>query len=100
MVAAFCYWGFRLAPPWNFAVGISLPVAVVIVWSLLLAPKAVYRVPLPLVAPAALLVFLLAALALADTGLKTPAVVLAVASAVNAGLGLALQRRAQQLTSP
>lgn len=68
-------------------------------WSLFLAPRAVYRVPLPLVAPAALLVFLLAALALADAGLKIPAVVLAVVSAVNAGLGLSLQRRSSEFTS-
>ncbi len=99
MVAAFCFWGFRLVPPWNFIVGISLPVAVVIVWSLLLAPRAVYRIPLPLVGPAALLIFLLAALALADAGLQTPAVVLAVVSAVNAGLGLSLQRRPPEFTS-
>ncbi len=68
-------------------------------WSLLLAPRAVYRIPLPLVGPAALLIFLLAALALADAGLQAPAVVLAVVSAVNAGLGLSLQRRPPEFTA-
>ncbi|MBG0741552.1 YrdB family protein [Paeniglutamicibacter antarcticus] len=99
MVAAFSFWGFKVPPPWNIIVGISLPVAVVVVWSLLLAPRALYRIPLPLVAPAALLIFLLAALALADAGLQTPAVVLAVVSAVNAGLGLSIQRRAPEFRS-
>ncbi len=94
MVAAFSFWGFKFSAPWNYIVGIGVPAAVVVLWSLFLAPRASHRIPLPVIPQVSLLIFLLAAVALAVAGLPAPAVMLAVVGAANAGLGFYLQRRA------
>ncbi|MDJ0358102.1 YrdB family protein [Paenarthrobacter sp. PH39-S1] len=91
MVAAFCVWGFKFAAPWNYVLGIGVPAAVVVLWSLFLAPRATHRIPLPVIPPVSLLIFLLAAVALSVAELVAPAIVLAVIGAGNAGLGLYLQ---------
>jgi hypothetical protein len=44
MLAAVGYWGFKTHSGWGLKIilGIGLPVLLIVIWSLLLAPRAVY----------------------------------------------------------
>ncbi len=53
MLVAVAYWGFNAESGWALKIifGIGLPILLIVIWSLLLAPKAAYRlggVPLTL----------------------------------------------------
>ncbi|WP_434613381.1 DUF2568 domain-containing protein [Arthrobacter sp. A5] len=91
MVAAFCVWGFKFAAPWNYVVGIGVPAAVVVLWSFISGAPCDAQDSVAVIPPVSLLIFLLAAVALAAAELVAPAIVLAVVGAANAGLGLYLQ---------
>ena len=45
MLAAFCWWGFSLSYGWpiRISAGVGLPVLAAIVWGLLMAPRAKWR---------------------------------------------------------
>lgn len=92
MLAAFCFWGFRLAMPWNVVLGIGAPLAVAVFWGAFMAPKSAQRLPWPALPLVELLVFLLASMALLSVhqlGLALPFALLAV---VYTGANFYLQR--------
>lgn len=77
MLAAFSYWGFYQAKGQLLKVVFSIvtPVLIAIFWGMLLAPKAIFIIPIPLKLLLQFLVFLLAALAFYSTGKTTTAIV-------------------------
>lgn len=84
MLAAFAYWGYKngngLVMKWLFAIG--LPVLVAVLWGLILAPKAPYRLDTTFRVIVELTLFLLAAYALYRLGYVALAIVFAVLSVV------------------
>jgi len=85
MLAAFGYWGFRgeksIWIKWGLAIG--TPLAVAILWGLLLAPKANQRLNILWGPLLSLGLFCLAALALYQTNHPALAITLAVIAIVN-----------------
>jgi hypothetical protein len=80
MVAAFFYWGFRQAYPWNLVVGIGLPAVVVVLWGIFMAPRSERRLPERAVDAASLVIFLLAGVALLAAGATVLGLVMLVVS--------------------
>ena len=82
MLAAFAYWGYKngngLVVKW--VVAIVLPLIVAVIWGLILAPKAPYRLDTPFRVIVELTLFLLAAFALYRLGYVTLAFVFAALS--------------------
>ena len=68
MLAAFLYWGFAQAAPWNLILGIALPAVVVVLWGAFLAPRSERFVGAQRALWAALLLFVAAAVALFSAG--------------------------------
>ena len=95
MIAALVLWGWT--EPTSVLVkvlaGLGLPAVVVAVWARFLAPRAGRRLPWPWLPAMTLLLFWLGALALHGAGHSTAALVMAVASAVDVGLVVLLERR-------
>ena len=85
MLAAFAYWGARTGNGTlaKVALSVGAPLLAVIVWGLFMAPKAAF--PLPIVVHTALflLIFGVAAFALARAGQPALAMVFAVVSVLN-----------------
>ena len=68
MLAAFLYWGFAQAAPWNLVLGTALPAVVVVLWGAFLAPRSERFVGAQRALWAALLLFVAAAVALFSAG--------------------------------
>ena len=85
MLAALSYWGFYgdkgTAVKWGF--GIGLPVLIVVIWGMFLAPRAAYRLDSTTGNLLSLFLFLLAATALVYTQHTALAIVLALTAIVN-----------------
>lgn len=80
MLAAFLFWGFQQAAPWNMIFGLGVPAAVVVLWGAFLAPRSSRRLPEATVSWASLGLFLAAAAALAGAGLPGWGITLALLS--------------------
>ncbi len=85
MLAALAVWGFRVADPmWlRIALGIGAPVAAGIVWGAFIAPRARRRLNDPARLALELVLFGMAAVALAAAGLLAWAIALAAAASFN-----------------
>ena len=85
MLAGFGYWGSygdkSVLIKW--VLGIGLPLLAAVVWGMLLAPRAAYRLNITGGAILSLILFLLAASALFDTQYRTLAIVLAMTAVMN-----------------
>lgn len=68
MIAAFLYWGFRQASPWNLVLGIGIPAAIVVLWGIFMASRSDRRLPVGIVQWAALAMFVLAGVVLILAG--------------------------------
>lgn len=93
MLAAFCYWGFRLRSPAGFIAGIGVPVLVIVFWGLFMAPRASRRMPWPALPLVALLIFLASAAALLAAHLAVLALLLVLVSVGHTVLSFFLNRR-------
>ncbi|MDJ0313008.1 YrdB family protein [Arthrobacter sp. H35-D1] len=80
MLAAFLYWGFQQAAPWDMVLGLGIPVAVVVLWGAFLAPRSARRLPDATVGGVSLALFLAAAAALAGAELAGLAIAMALLS--------------------
>jgi hypothetical protein len=87
-IAAFAYWGYQIGDntATSIVFGVAAPIAMIVVWGAFVAPKARYSLPKAAKWMLGLGILLLAAIALADAGNTTLAVVLGVASTINAAL--------------
>jgi hypothetical protein len=87
-IAALVAWGFAVGPnlPARFVLGLGAPAVMVLVWGVWLAPASDHRLALPWLLIAELVVFGLAAAALAAAGHPRLAAVLAVLVVLNLGL--------------
>lgn len=87
-IAAIAYWGFGLdsALPVRLLAGVGLPLLVILVWGLFVAPKSAVPVAEPVKAVLAVIVMGLAALALAGAGQPGLAAAYFVVVCVNAVL--------------
>ncbi len=90
-LAALAVWGFTVDAVWplRVALGLGAPMLLIVVWGLLLAPQADHRLAMPWLLVAKLVVFGLAAAALAAAGHPRLAVVLGVLAVLNLGLAVA-----------
>jgi hypothetical protein len=94
MLAALAYWGFSVGDgvaAW--LLGIGAPLLAAGIWGALVAPKARWPLPLPLRVLVELLLFGVAAGALAVAGQPVLAVVLGVAALATSLLNAAQERR-------
>jgi len=85
MLAAFAYWGARtgngaLA---KVALGVGAPLLAIVVWGLFMAPRAMFPLPTLIHVAFFLVIFGVAAFALARAGQPTLATVFAVVSVLN-----------------
>jgi hypothetical protein len=87
-IAAFAYWGYQIGESTATSIlyGVAAPVAMIVVWGAFVAPKARYSLPKTAKWILGLAILLLAAIALADAGSPPLAVVLGIASTINAAL--------------
>jgi len=85
MLVALGYWGFHTGQSTDarIALGLGAPVLAAIFWSLFMAPKAVRPVSTPLHLVFVVLIFGMAALALASAGRPALAWIFAVVSILN-----------------
>jgi hypothetical protein len=95
MLAALAFWGFGAAQGAGaWALGIGAPLLAAAVWGAFVAPKARWPVPAPLRVAIELVLFGLAATALAAAGQPAAAVVLGVAGVATSLLNEAQERQA------
>ncbi len=94
-VAALGYWGFGASDSAvvQWLLGVGAPVAFAMLWGALVAPKAPRRLADPARFGLEVVVFGLAAVALADAGQSALAIAFAVVIVVNLGLMFALGQR-------
>jgi hypothetical protein len=99
MIAGLAWWGSQAVSglAGRVALAILTPVAAVIVWALLAAPKARIRLPLPGVLAVKAVVFAGAAVAVYSIGQHALAIVFAVVTAVNTAVA-AVDRQALMAT--
>lgn len=85
MLAALAYWGATVGDGWlvGLVLGIGSPVVAVVLWTFLAAPNSPRRLPQPWLLMFKVVIFGLAALALANAGQSALAVVFALVVAVN-----------------
>lgn len=91
MLAGLCYWGFYVGRVWwtGLILGVVIPVLVMTIWGILLAPKAKRRLkPVP-GSIASFVLFIVSAAALSNSGLRLAALIVALAAALNLFLKLA-----------
>lgn len=93
MVAAFCYAGFRLAAPARYVVGIGLPIVIIVLWGIFMAPRAARRVPWPALPLIALAVFLVSAALLYAAHQPVMALILALVAVAYTVLNFYLKRK-------
>ena len=88
MLAAFAYWGSETggSTAVNIVLAIAAPLAAATVWAIWCAPRSPRRLPPRRRIPLELVLFALAAAALADADHTTAAVLFAAAVAVNTAL--------------
>jgi Protein of unknown function (DUF2568) len=97
MLAALAFWGFGVAEGlWGWVLGIGAPVLAAAVWGAFVAPKARWPVPAPVRVAIELVLFGVAAAALAAAGQPLAAVVLGVAGVATSLLNEAQERQAGQ----
>ena len=89
-LAALAVWGFRVGAnlPARLAMGLGAPVVIVAIWAVWLAPSSEHRLHLPWLVIAKVVVFGLAAAALAAAGHPRLAGLFAVLVVVNLGLAV------------
>lgn len=90
LLAALGYWGFTTGQtlPLKLLLGLGTPLAVAVVWGLLLAPKAARRLREPAFSILKLALFAVACIALYAAGQPTLALIFAVVVAVNHTLAM------------
>jgi uncharacterized protein DUF2568 len=88
MLAAFALWGFQASTQTvvRFILGICTPLLAVVVWGIFLAPRSTRRLTGIALHLAELVIFGLAALALAAAGHRDLAILFAVVAVVNQAL--------------
>jgi hypothetical protein len=88
MLAAFAYWGSRTggSTALNIALAVAAPLAAAAIWGVFMAPKSARRLPEAKRIPVEIVLFGLAAAALADAGATTLAIAFAAVAAVNTTL--------------
>ncbi|MFQ4147245.1 YrdB family protein [Arthrobacter sp. LAPM80] len=80
MIAAFLFWGFKQAGPWNLVLGIGVPAVVAVFWGAFMAPRSERRLPEKAVGGVSLGLFLAAAVALLSVGSTMLGVLMALVS--------------------
>ncbi|MBX3080137.1 MAG: YrdB family protein [Anaerolineae bacterium] len=87
-LVALGYWGFQASDNTllKFILGLGAPILLIVVWGMWLAPKSSRRLRRPWLQIVKLLVFGVTALALANAGQTTLAVIFAVVVIINAAL--------------
>ncbi len=85
MLAALAYWGFRTGSGAiaKTALGVGAPLLAILVWSLFMAPQATFTLPTPIRAALFVVIFGIAAFALARAGQPTLAIIFAIVAALN-----------------
>jgi hypothetical protein len=88
MVVAFGVWGYHVdgTTLLKWALGLGLPLIIMVFWGIFMAPKASSRLSWPWVPIIAVVLFLLAALALYAAGYKTQGLIMAVLAVINTTL--------------
>ena len=95
MLAALAYGGFSVSDGGEaWALGVGAPLLAAVVWGALVAPKARWPVPIPTRVVIELILFGVAAGALAVAGLPLAAVVLGAAALVTSLLNASQERQA------
>jgi Protein of unknown function (DUF2568) len=95
MLAALAFWGFGAAEGlWALVLGIGAPVLAAAVWGAFVAPRARWPVPAPVRVAIELVLFGVAAAALAAAGQPAAAVVLGVAGVATSLLNEVQERQA------
>lgn len=91
-LAALGYWGFRIGDGAlaKIALGLGAPLLMAVFWGIFLAPRAVVRLPTPLIVALKVIVFGVAALALAAAGSPVLAAIFAVVVVINLALAYGL----------
>jgi hypothetical protein len=93
-VGAFAYWGFNASDNTlvRIILGVGAPLAMIVVWGSYLAPRSARRLKGPVLSIATLIIFGLAAAALASAGQTTAAAVFVAAAVVNLVLAAVWQQ--------
>jgi Protein of unknown function (DUF2568) len=88
MLAAFVFWGFQASTETlvKILLGVGVPLVVIVIWGMFLAPRSTRRLPRILSMVAELVIFGLAALALAAAGRPDLAISFAVVVIINQAL--------------
>lgn len=94
MLAALVAWGIHTGDGTGakVALGVGAPLLAAVVWGLFMAPRAVIKIPLPAHLALYLVIFGVAALALAAAGYPTLAWLLAILAALSKALTYILRR--------
>lgn len=86
-LAAFAYWGARVVDtPLRWALAVGAPLAMALVWGRWIAPKAPTRLEDPLRLGVEVVIFALAAIALASVGLTNLGIALAAVATTSLSL--------------
>lgn len=94
MLAALAFWGFGAGDGiWALVAGLGAPLLAAVVWGAFVAPRARWPVPAPVRVAIELVLFVVAAAALAAAGQPLAAVVLGVAGVATSLLNEAQERR-------
>jgi hypothetical protein len=95
LLAGLAYWGFTVgegATAW--LLGLGAPAVAAVVWGLFVAPKARYKVSMPIRLSIELDLFILATLALWFAGAPVAGLLLGVLGATTSGLNALMENRA------
>jgi len=95
LLAGLAYWGFTVgegATAW--LLGLGAPAVAAVVWGLFVAPKARYKVSMPIRLSFELDLFILATLALWFAGAPVAGLLLGVLGATTSGLNALMENRA------
>ena len=93
-LGALAYWGFNASqhPLIRVVFGVGAPLAMIVIWSVYLAPKSARRLKEPALSGAKVIIFVLAAAALAAAGQTLVATIFLAATAVNLLLAMIWQQ--------
>jgi hypothetical protein len=87
-LAALAYWGYQTGNSTAASVVLAIlaPLVMIVIWGAFVAPRSRVAVPKPAKAMLGLAILLLTALALADAGWPTLAIVFGIVATINAAL--------------
>ena len=93
-VGALAYWGFKASENTllRLILGVGAPLIMIVIWGMYLAPRSTRRFKEPVLSVAQLIIFGLAAAALAAAGQSTAAAIFLAATLVNLVMALIWQQ--------